>query len=562
MASPTPSSRRSASKKLSARAAAWISSLSLLVFLIAAALVSQLYVNGRLDLTRDRQFTLSPAAIKTLDSLPDIITVRVVMSRDLPTQFQRLRTQAVDLLREFEARSGGKFNLVFEDPGEDEEKRKAALSLGIQEVQLQEQSRDGVQVKRGFFGLALLYGDKKEVFPAIQNLETFEYELIVRLIKLTGGTKTLGIVEGVDGNKFVLSLPGAPPMQGFDQAFMALRTNIEQLYKIAPQYPAWMPIGEDVDVLLVAAPQRLTPAEKFRIDQFAMLGKPVIFLTPGMNIEIGQGITGAPALNEYEDLLARYGVRVRKNVVLEPRQWEMVRFGNASFPSPYPYWIVVNYATLNPENPITAGLETMSFPWTSSLDLDSTAQPGLKSEPLVLTTAGAWEETGPVYLAPREMDKYVPVDQTMHMLAVLQSGSLKSAYAGVKADSAGQAAFPGVAPDELTLALKQSQEDARVLVVSSALFLSDFYLSYTNAAGNYHFLLNALDYLALDPSLINVRSRQIDEAPLDEEKVASLKTGLILANMGLVPLLLVVWGLAAGVRRRRRQRQIGEGPTA
>src|SRR5690606_16932187 len=119
-------------------------------------------------------------------------TVRVVMSRDLPTQFQQMRTNVTDLLREFQARSGGKVTLVFEDPGEDEEKRQAALSMGIQEVRLQEQSREGMQVKRGFFGIALLYGDKKEVFPVVQNLETLEYELIVRLMKLTATMKTIG----------------------------------------------------------------------------------------------------------------------------------------------------------------------------------------------------------------------------------------------------------------------------------------------------------------------------------------------------------------------------------
>src|SRR5690606_33332998 len=138
-----------ASKKLSARASSWIGGIALLVFLTALAIVSQQYVKGRIDLTRDRQFTLSDAAIRTLKDLPDLVTVRVVMSRDLPTQFQQVRQNTLDLLSEFEARSEGKLTLIFEDPADDAKKREAALSMGIQEVQLQEQSRDGVQVKRG-----------------------------------------------------------------------------------------------------------------------------------------------------------------------------------------------------------------------------------------------------------------------------------------------------------------------------------------------------------------------------------------------------------------------------
>jgi ABC-type uncharacterized transport system involved in gliding motility auxiliary subunit len=66
-------------------------------------------------------------------------------------------------------------------------------------------------------------------------------------------------------------------------------------------------------------------------------------------------------------------------------------------------------------------------------------------------------------------------------------------------------------------------------------------------------LLNALDYLALDPALIDVRSRQIDDAPLDEEFVTRAKTPLILANLILAPLVLILLGVWSGLRRRKRE---------
>jgi ABC-2 type transport system permease protein len=536
------------SKKMSVRAAAWAGGLTLVVLLAAAALISQMFLHGRLDLTRDRQFTLSRAAIKVLGELPDVVTVRVVMSRDLPTQFQQIRTQAVDLLREFEARSDGRLALIFEDPGADTAKRQAALSMGIQEVQLQEQSREGMEIKKGFFGVALLYGDKKEVFPVVQNLETLEYEMVVRLMKLTGKTRTIGVIEGSDGSQLTLAMPGAQqaPARGFDQIFATLKANMSELYAVSIQNPAWGPVADEVDLLLVAAPGFLSDTEKFRIDQFVMSGRPVIFLTPGMNIDLSTGITAQPSSNGYEDLLAHYGVGVRKNMVLEARQWEMVRFGTSMFPSPYPYWIVATYTTMNPENPVTSGLQTLSFPWTSSLEIDSAAQPGAETEPLVFTTEQAWEETGPLYLYPRELHEYMPVDQRMFPLAALQTGTLTSRYAAF--DS-----LPGIPHEEAARALKKSQKEARVLVVSNALFASDFYVGYVNAGGNYHFLLNALDYLALDPELIGVRSRQIREAPLDDAILVRAKTPIILANLLLVPLLLLVLGVIAGVRRRKRE---------
>src|SRR6266852_5576572 len=173
-----------ASKKLNSRTNAYLSALTLIVILAVIGIASEMFVHRRLDLTRDRQFTLSKAAVNTLKTLPDIVTVKLVMSKDLPTQFLQIRTYVVDLLKEFQAQSGGKLNLVFEDPGESDQKKQQATSLGIQEVQLQEQSNEGMQIKKGFFGLAMTYGDKKEVIPILQNLETFEYDLVVKLKKL------------------------------------------------------------------------------------------------------------------------------------------------------------------------------------------------------------------------------------------------------------------------------------------------------------------------------------------------------------------------------------------
>jgi ABC-type uncharacterized transport system involved in gliding motility auxiliary subunit len=163
----------------------------------------------------------------------------------------------------------------------------------------------------------------------------------------------------------------------------------------------------------------------------------------------------------------------------------------------------------------------------------------------VFTTDQAWEETGNLYLYPREMNEYRPENQRMFPLAALQTGTLTSRYAGAVPE--------GIPEEEAAAALDSSRAASRLLVVSNALFASDFYIGYTNAAGNYHFLLNALDYLALDPDLIRVRGRQIREAPLDEDAVTRLKTPVILANLLLAPGLLVVLGVIAGVRRRKKE---------
>src|SRR5690606_27346105 len=361
------------SKKLSSRATAYLGIVTMMVILVVIGLSSQLFFHSRLDLTAGKQFTLSKASVNTIRSLPDLVTVKAVMSKDLPTQFLQIRTHVVDLLREFEAQAGGKITLIFEDPGESETKRQQATSLGIQEVQLQEQSSEGLQIKKGFFGLALTYGDKKEVIPVLQNLESFEYDMIVKLKKLTGSVKTIGILEGAQGSQMTMTLPGPQPKTttGFDENFPTLKEEAEKLYKLEKLDPLQTPIPETVDLLLVAAPARISEIEKFHIDQFLMKGKSVMFLTPGVDLSLGTGINGTASNNGYEDLLAHYGLGVNKNVVLEDRNFQLVRFGNSFFPSPYPYWIIVQGEFLNLTSPITSKLGAISLPWASTLEIDT-----------------------------------------------------------------------------------------------------------------------------------------------------------------------------------------------
>lgn len=537
------------SKKLSSRANAWLGFLTLIVIVAVLGLASQMFFHGRIDLTKTNQFTLSRASTKTIKDLPDLVTIKAVMSKDLPTQFLQIRTHVVDLLREFEAQSGGKINLVFEDPGENETKRQQATSLGIQEVQLQEQSSEGVQIKKGFFGLALLYGDKKEIIPVLQNLESFEYDLIVKLKKLTGTTKTIGIIEGGDGAKLSLALPGPQPKTtaGFDENFPTLKEETEKLYKLEKLDPLGAPIPQTVDLLLVAAPTRLSDKEKFHIDQYLMKGKSVIFLAPGVDMSLGAGINGTPSANGYEDLLTHYGLGVRKNVILEDRNFQFVRFGNSFFPSPYPYWIVIGLDGLSAASPITSKLGTVSLPWASSIDIDTTQKDSAKVEVLAKSTPGSWEEANSFFLLPRDLKEYRPVGQKSYPMAVMKSGKFRSFYADrplPAMDSANRLDTAGL--------IKQGTGESRLLVIGNALFATDFYVGYTQATANLHFLLNSFDQLALDPDLITIRSREIANTPIMEAK-KSRKTPILLLNMLVAPVLLLAAGIFMGYRRKQKE---------
>jgi gliding-associated putative ABC transporter substrate-binding component GldG len=538
------------SKKITHETSSIFSIVTVIIVLAIAAIISQGFIHTRFDLTEDKQFTLGAAAVKTLENLPDLVTIKAVMSSELPTQFVQIRTHVKDILEEFRARAKGKLELIFIDPGEDEEKKKQVRGLGVQEVQMQEQSQQGLEIKKGFFGLAITYGDKKEVIPVLSSIETFEYDLIVKIKKLTGSIKKVGVVEGNMGNKYTLNLPGNPPQMqtGFDQAFPSLKGELEKLYKLEHLKLASSEIADDIELLLVVAPKKMNDVEKFRLDQFLMKGKSIFFLTPGVDVNLGQGLTGQAAMNGYEGLLNHYGISIKKNVILEARNFQFVPFGNSFFPTPYPYWIVVPQGQLNAENAITSRLGQLSFPWPSSLKVDSSKiDSGNTVIVLASSSKDSWEETGRFMLYPRDLKEFLPVNQSSQPLVVLKTGIFTSFYDKnpLPADSNFQA------PAEV---LKKSITESRILVVGNAMFATNFYLGLMRAGSNLNFILNSVDQLALDPDLIKIRSRDISSRPIAPEKKTK-KLGIVLTNMLVAPVFLLAIGIAVGFIRRKREAQ-------
>ena len=238
---------------------------------------------------------------------------------------------------------------------------------------------------------------------------------------------------------------------------------------------------------------------------------------------------------------------ITKNVILDDRNFQFVRFGNSFFPSPYPYWVVIGLDGLSASSAITSKLGSLSLPWASSIEIDTTRKDSAKVEVLARSTTGSWEEAGSFFLLPRDLKEYRPVGQKSYPLAVLKSGILKSFYADrplPASDSANRLDTAGF--------LKQGKGESRLLVIGNALFASDFYVGYTQAASNLHFILNSFDQLALDPDLITIRSREIANTPILEAK-KSKKMPILLVNLLAAPVLLLAAGIFMGYRRKKKE---------
>lgn len=536
---------------------AWAGKLwmvSLVLALVIVALVSERFWHHRFDFTEGQQYTLTPVTVEMLQNLDDRVSIRAVFSEDLPSRFAQLKTHVQDLLLEFESSSRGKLKVRFEDPGLDSAARENIRREGIQEIQVTEQNRDGAVAKRGFFGLVLSYGAKQEVIPLIQSLESFEYDLVIALRQLTGGRKKIVIVEGTGPDKVMFMDPtqasaqGVPaPRSGFAQIYPSLYRELQTLYDL-DVWDGQSPITDEATMVLVAAPRKLSTQEQYYVDQFLMRGRNALIFAPSISIDFSRGINAYPSPPDYLSWLEHYGFQIQNNLVMDSRHGTAFFGNNNLFGTPYPYFPLVAEQDLNRDHAITSKLGRVTLPWTSSLILpvDSVQKDSglIQTVHLLQSSAKAWTVEAPFNLAPQP--QYLSTNQRQLDLAALRIGTFRSYFDSLP-DSVEAQGRPH---------LKQSASPTGMLVVPNYLFASDFFVQWSsqgitgqNTVENWSFVLNAVDYLAQDPSLIQIRNREVMQRPISEKGFAD-RYFWIAVNLALVPLIWIVIGFIVLWRRR------------
>lgn len=503
-----------------------------------------LYAFGRLDLTRDRQFTLSDATEQMLSGLKDPVTVRAYFTADLPPPYSTNARYVKDLLDEYYNAADGNLRYELIDPlaeetEEDKEKKKdlkqdifgravreatsverELQALGIQPVQVRSTKADKFEAINAYMGLAIQFGDEKEVIPVVKDTASLEYDLTTLIRKMTREkTPKIALVTGHDGL--------AP-----DKELSRVWQLLGQVYELTQlDLGQQQGIPSDVDAILVVGPKTpFSEEEKRAIDAFVISGRGAAFLLDAVRPDL-QTLQTAEMDHGLGDLLKAYGVELLPGLVLD-RQcapinlMEQRGFMRIQHQVPYPF--IPFPKALDPDHPLTRGLGGVPFPFMSPVSTAFAEQAGVKAEALVRSSEGSWVQEPPYDLDPRQQWTVDMVtDEGAKSLVVTVSGAVKS-YAGESAATS-----------------------ARVLVAGGASFMADQFMTPANEA----FVMNLIDWLVLDEGLLSVRSRGLAAAPLDEVG-DGMKSTVKYANIIGVPLVLVGLGLVRWRVRERRRREV------
>lgn len=530
---------------------------------------------GRVDMTQAKEYSISKSTKTVLKHLDDIINVKVYFSKNLPPNLHNTVTNVKDILAEYKAYGGKNLKITWEDPAESESAKQLARSLGIPEVQLQTFEKDKAQVINAYLGIAILYEDKKEAIPVVQNLDNLEYDLTMAIMKVSRkSTPKVGILK-------MDTLPQLPPQyrnqmkggpQGTEEKFAGLYESLRNNYDVSTvDISNGTPVDSSIKTLVIPGLANISDRKAFEIDQYFMHGGNLIVLADAVQVSFQYGINAVPQESKILDLLEKYGVRVEKSLVLDASCGQVTvpqNFGpfQMNVAVPYPYFVRVGQDGFNKKNPAVSPLSNVILPWTSPLTLlvdkaDTTGkalkgeQKKVTGEILLRSSKKSWTSSGYMDLNPQQ--KWAPPESSFKQqnLVAYLSGSFNSYFEGKT--------VPPVNGTNDTLSkinLTANAQDANRQIINSnskghlvVVGDADFVSGQNATPPNVMMVQNFVDWLTLDDNLISIRARTMKDRTIDADllKAGSAKPNIIrIINFIFMPGVLVLIGFMIFVRRR------------
>ncbi len=515
---------------------------SIVVIAIIVVIVNLISVNlfGRIDLSEGKIYSLSDSSKEIVGSLEDRITIRCYFSEDLPPRIATYRRYLKDQLDEYKAYAGGKLNYAFIDPAK-EGKEQEARGYGIPAIPAQTLARDKFEIKQIYLGMVVLYEDKQEVIPVVQNINSLEYEITRAIKKLTSSvTPKVAFTSGHgelsrDENLTYID-------QVMSQEYELETLNLSKLASI--------PL--DVQVLYVIGPKTpFSEWELYLLDQFLMRGGRLGLLIDYINADVQRG-QAQPLDAGFGPFLEHFGLAVKPGMIVDVQNSQISvtqQQGPFRFQSlkEYPFFPQITH--LSDDNLIVKDLESLNMIFASALDTTRFISDGdLQYDVLAYTSEKSGVLQPPYDISP--MRDWTRGDFTAdpQPMGVAITGHFTSYFSDKPKPPMDTLITDAVSEPKL-----ESGDQGRLVFWADADFVSDQVL---RDQSNLVMFQNMTDWLAQSQGLIAIRSKNVTSRPLDEVE-DSTRTFVKFLNIFAIPILVIIFGVGRWqIRKQNRRRQL------
>jgi ABC-2 type transport system permease protein len=544
--------------------------LVLIVALIAINFLSH-SVYKRFDLTSDQRYTLSESVVQIISDLDSPIVVDVFLEGDdFPSEFRRLQKETRQLLEEFNAENK---NIVFNfiNPLEDDATRERNIEQlsqrGLTPMQLSV-TESGKSSKAIIFPWALAsYNNQTVTIPLVKNkigasqqelvsnsVQHLEYAFADGFSKLTAPKRRkIAILKGNNQleDKYIADFVKKIGEYYFIAPFTldSVSSNPEKTLKDIKGF----------DLIISAKPtETFSEEEKLVLDQYTMHGGKSLWLIDAVVMEkdslynaAGTNFAVTRDLN-LTDFFFKYGVRINPVMVSTlysaPITLAMGEGSESQFQ--HLQWPYSPLAGSSSNHPIVNNLNLVKFDFANQIDtLKNTITKTILLESAPLSKLEGTPREVSLELVTQEQNPKL-FNQGNQSLAVLLEGEFSSAYSN------------RIKPFKLNGAKDKSEPTKMIVIADGDVIKNDVVRNAPQELGfdrwtgqtygNKEFLLNAVNYLLDDNGLINIRSKEIAVAFLNQQKITTQKTKWQLINIALPLVLLGIFGFAFNYFRKKK----------
>lgn len=547
------------------------SPLGIFLIVVVPLVILLIFSGIRLDLTKEKRYTLSDSTVKVLESVKKPLTVDVYLEGDFPASFKQLQSETRFMLEEFR-KINPKIDFKFIDPIKTKMSQDTLMAMGMQPSVLPD-VKDGKISQITLFPYAVIKYDKRGVsIPLVvqqagidadqqltRSIEGLEYSLVSNIKNIAANKrKKVGILVNHDE----LS---PEEFHGFVQLAM-------ENYDAGPVIPKNqteltledLPLLKQMSALVIAKPRKaFTDNEKVILDQFIMNGGKTLWMIDAVNAEMdtltrSQKVMPFPMDINMTDFFFNYGIRINPALVKDVKKFALLKLvtgevgGNPQYTSlPWPYF-PLGIAENN--NPITKNINPVKFEFPTSIDTLG-GRKNIKTQVLFESSERTLLKQVPNYVDLKEIASVDSLGQMEKpskpkIFAVALEGKFNSAYAS-RIERKGYPGFKNQSPENKMIVIADGDVGRNKMHKGEPLPMGIDRLT-NQEFGNEQFLRNALDYLLDDSNLMALRNRNIEERLLDRNRITEEKTNWQWLNL-LLP--LVVIGLLGGLFFWMRKRK-------
>lgn len=521
-------------KKLEAILFSTVGVAAMLLILVAVNFIGGFF-KQRIDLTKEKLYTLSPGTKAILGKMDGAVEVRFYCTQgenEMPVVLKNYARRVEDLLSEYRQAAKGHLEIKKLDPKPDSDAEDSANLDGVEGQLLP----NGEKI---YLGVAISFLDKKVALPFLSpdREKLLEYDIsraiagVLTAEKPVVGVMTSLPVFGQQPNPMMMRMG---QMRG--QEPWAFITELQRDFTVEQVEATVEEIDPKYKVLLLLHPKDLGDKAQYAIDQFVLRGgKLVVFMDPlALMDSSGQNqnpmFGNMSAGSSLDKLLKAWGIEFENGKVVADMNYKtQLRTGQGGRVQEVPSFLSLTQEAVNRDDVLTSQIDSLHLPFPGVFT--GTPATGL-TKTILLHTSDKVQMVDKMMaqMAGEQIIKEFKSDNKEYALALRLTGKFKTAFPDGKPkdtatteDKKDDKDAAKTKDDKTDASLKESKNANAVTLIADTDFLYDQFAVQVQdffgqrimipRNGNLNLVQNIVEQLAGDENLIGVRSRATQNRP-------------------------------------------------